>query len=608
LSCPSVPARLVCLGLGPARSELSHSRKDKLGWKVSLRFGHKQGSAEGGTQAGGSTRLGAESTLPNETRKRRCTDLPSFPGEQCLAHLWIPVRRTELSREVTPHLCLEKLRHRPTRTGSADPRHCLTPPSRLPTAGRAALSARSEPPEKGIRLRPPFPGQRTPPRPAPGPTPCWDVIKKTPKAQRPVPGRRSPTLPASSRTGVLDASPRGGRRRPPGGRKLQGACALGPLPPSLPPRGCACALGGPGAGTPFPGVPRGRARRCGPGPAAARRRSRGEGGGAGGGAQAQRGAGRAGQAEASAGRAAVPERVERSGAPSGGGGGGGGGVEEEGGGGGPSPGASPAGARPGPSRASAAAPRPSAPPTPGPAAAAAAMARPLVPSSQKALLLELKGLQEEPVEGFRVTLVDEGDLYNWEVAIFGPPNTYYEGGYFKARLKFPIDYPYSPPAFRFLTKMWHPNIYETGDVCISILHPPVDDPQSGELPSERWNPTQNVRTILLSVISLLNEPNTFSPANVDASVMYRKWKESKGKDREYTDIIRKQVLGTKVDAERDGVKVPTTLAEYCVKTKAPAPDEGSDLFYDDYYEDGEPEAEADSCFGDDEDDSGNEES
>lgn len=91
---------------------------------------------------------------------------------------------------------------------------------------------------------------------------------------------------------------------------------------------------------------------------------------------------------------------------------------------------------------------------------------------------------------------------------------------FQARIKFPVDYPYSPPAFRFLTKMWHPNIYEVehththtrspplcdeiavknlpcspqnGDVCISILHPPVDDPQSGELPSERWNPTQNVR-------------------------------------------------------------------------------------------------------------------
>ncbi|KAM9797250.1 ubiquitin-conjugating enzyme E2 R1-like isoform 1-T1 [Syngnathus typhle] len=151
-----------------------------------------------------------------------------------------------------------------------------------------------------------------------------------------------------------------------------------------------------------------------------------------------------------------------------------------------------------------------------------------VASSQKALMLEMKSLQDEPVEGFKITLVNESDMYNWEVAIFGPPNTHYEGGYFKALLKFPVDYPYSPPSFRFLTKMWHPNIYENGEVCISILHPPVDDPHSGELPSERWNPTQNVRTILLSVISLLNEPNTFSPANVDASVMYRRWRESKG--------------------------------------------------------------------------------
>ncbi|KAM9480248.1 ubiquitin-conjugating enzyme E2 R2-like [Salvelinus alpinus] len=234
-----------------------------------------------------------------------------------------------------------------------------------------------------------------------------------------------------------------------------------------------------------------------------------------------------------------------------------------------------------------------------------------VASSQKALMLEMKSLQEEPVEGFRITLVDESDLYNWEVAIFGPPNTHYEGGYFKARIKFPIDYPYSPPAFRFLTKMWHPNIYENGDVCISILHPPVDDPQSGELASERWNPTQNVRTILLSVISLLNEPNTFSPANVDASVMYRKWRDSKGKDREYAEIIRKQVHATKADAERDGVKVPTTLAEYCVRTRAPPPDEGSNLFYDDYYDDEDLEDEdedddEDCCY--DEDDSGTEES
>lgn len=46
------------------------------------------------------------------------------------------------------------------------------------------------------------------------------------------------------------------------------------------------------------------------------------------------------------------------------------------------------------------------------------------------------------------------------------------------------------------------------------------------------------RTILLSVISLLNEPNTYSPANVDASVMYRRWRDSKGRDKEYENIIR----------------------------------------------------------------------
>lgn len=147
-------------------------------------------------------------------------------------------------------------------------------------------------------------------------------------------------------------------------------------------------------------------------------------------------------------------------------------------------------------------------------------------SAVRALAMEYKSLQEEPVEGFRVKLMNDENLFEWEVAIFGPPDTLYQGGYFKAHMKFPHDYPYSPPSIRFLTKVWHPNVYENGDLCISILHPPVDDPQSGELPCERWNPTQNVRTILLSVISLLNEPNTYSPANVDASVMYRRWRDS----------------------------------------------------------------------------------
>lgn len=149
------------------------------------------------------------------------------------------------------------------------------------------------------------------------------------------------------------------------------------------------------------------------------------------------------------------------------------------------------------------------------------------------------------------------------------------------------------------------------------------------------------------MISLLNEPNTFSPANVDASVMYRKWRDSKGKDREYIEIIRyedgarpvpprrvprvhgapsaaapcshaplhalrrKQVVATKADAERDGVKVPVTLDEYCVRTRVPPTDDGSNLLYDDYYDDEEldddDEDENEDCCYDD-DDSGTEDS
>ncbi|KAH8409297.1 hypothetical protein KR009_012301, partial [Drosophila setifemur] len=168
--------------------------------------------------------------------------------------------------------------------------------------------------------------------------------------------------------------------------------------------------------------------------------------------------------------------------------------------------------------------------------------------AKRALAMEYKLLQDQMVEGFTVQLVNDSDLFQWEVGIFGPPETLYEGGYFKALMKFPDDYPYSPPSLCFQTKVWHPNVYDSGTLCISILHPPSDHPSTGELPCERWNPTQSVRTILLSVISLLNEPNTASPANVDAAVMYRRWLDSNGTDTEYAEIIREQASSSNEDA------------------------------------------------------------
>jgi len=146
-------------------------------------------------------------------------------------------------------------------------------------------------------------------------------------------------------------------------------------------------------------------------------------------------------------------------------------------------------------------------------------------AAAKLLQNQFKKIQSEPVEGIAVELKDD-NLYEWRVFIEGPKETFYEGGIFQLVMKFPNDYPMSPPVVTFVSDFWHPNVYTDGKVCISILHPPGVDEMSGELPEERWLPTQTVTTILLSIISLLNSPNTSSPANVDASVEWRKSPEA----------------------------------------------------------------------------------
>ena len=78
-----------------------------------------------------------------------------------------------------------------------------------------------------------------------------------------------------------------------------------------------------------------------------------------------------------------------------------------------------------------------------------------------------------------------------------------------------------PPKMKFETPIFHPNIYPSGEVCISILHPPEDDKYGYESASERWSPVQSPETILISVISMLSSPNDESPANVDAAKMWR---------------------------------------------------------------------------------------
>ncbi|KAK0564984.1 Ubiquitin-conjugating enzyme E2 15 [Tilletia horrida] len=76
---------------------------------------------------------------------------------------------------------------------------------------------------------------------------------------------------------------------------------------------------------------------------------------------------------------------------------------------------------------------------------------------------------------------------------------------------------------KFISEMWHPNVYKDGGVCISILHAPGQDEWGYEDASERWLPVHTVESILISVISLLSSdtPNTDSPANIDAAKQVR---------------------------------------------------------------------------------------
>ena len=162
--------------------------------------------------------------------------------------------------------------------------------------------------------------------------------------------------------------------------------------------------------------------------------------------------------------------------------------------------------------------------------------------SKELLKNQLKYLNKSTDLGFSVGLIDENDFYKWSVLFTGPEDTIFEGGFFKAILTFPEDFPQSPPEMRFITEMFHPNIYKDGKGCISILHNPgVDQFNEQERADEKWRPSLGVEQILVSVISMLNDPNCDSPANIDAAVMFR------NNRKEYEKKVRQLALKSMED-------------------------------------------------------------
>ncbi|KAH8165261.1 hypothetical protein CIB48_g2960 [Xylaria polymorpha] len=116
------------------------------------------------------------------------------------------------------------------------------------------------------------------------------------------------------------------------------------------------------------------------------------------------------------------------------------------------------------------------------------------------------------------------DLKTWECGIPGKEKTIWEGGLFKMTMSFPDEYPTKPPKCKFTPPLFHPNVYPSGTVCLSILNE-----------DEGWRPAITIKQIALGVQDLLDNPNPESPAQAEAYNLFKK-------DRiEYEKRVRREV-------------------------------------------------------------------
>merc|ERR1712144_145246 len=90
------------------------------------------------------------------------------------------------------------------------------------------------------------------------------------------------------------------------------------------------------------------------------------------------------------------------------------------------------------------------------------------------------------------------DLFHWQATIMGPPESPFAGGVFFLNVHFPTDYPFKPPKVNFTTRLYHPNINSNGSICLDIL-------------KDQWSPALTISKVLLSICSLLTDPNPDDP-------------------------------------------------------------------------------------------------
>lgn len=127
--------------------------------------------------------------------------------------------------------------------------------------------------------------------------------------------------------------------------------------------------------------------------------------------------------------------------------------------------------------------------------------------SAKRISKELEEIIKDPPASCSAGPVDTEDIYKWEASIMGPSDSPYSGGVFKLNIDFPTNYPFKPPKVRFVTKIYHPNINSSGGICLDIL-------------KDNWSPALTISKVLLSICSLLDDPNPDDPLVADIADKY----------------------------------------------------------------------------------------
>ena len=127
---------------------------------------------------------------------------------------------------------------------------------------------------------------------------------------------------------------------------------------------------------------------------------------------------------------------------------------------------------------------------------------------KKRILQEMKELQGAESDNITAGPCSDSNIFEWTATLIGPPDSPYEGGIFFFSINFPKNYPFKPPKINFNTKIYHPNINSSGAICLDILN-------------TQWSPALTISKTLLSISSLLTDPNPDDPLVSSVANLYK---------------------------------------------------------------------------------------